>query len=122
MDNEFGAFLKVKRKDKKLTIRTFANLIGKSSSYVSQFEHGIRIAPKGEVLHTMAKALSLNDTEREEFFDLAAKSRNSVTKDLVDYINAHPNVKETIRLSQKCEISEEEWSDFAKSIKEKFLL
>lgn len=122
MDNEFGAYLRRKRKDKKLTVRTFADLIGKSGSYVSQLECGIRIAPKGELLHKMARALSLNDTERDKFFDLAAITRDSVSEDLADYINAHPNVKQTIRLSQKCEIPEKEWSDFAKSIKEKFLL
>ena len=122
MDNKFGEFLRKKRKNKNLTIRIFAELIGKSCSYVSQLESGLRTAPKGELLLRIANVLSLEGAEYEEFFDLAAISRDSVPKDLVDYINTHPNVKETIRLSKKCEIPEKEWSDFAKSIKEKFLL
>ena len=121
MDNKFGDFLRIKRKRKNLSVRTFADLIGKSGSYVSQLECGIRIAPKGELLHKMAKALSLSDEEREEFLDLAAITRDSVSEDLADYINSHTTVKKAIRLSKKCEIPEEEWSDFAKSIKEKFL-
>lgn len=121
MDNEFGNFLRRKRKYRNLTVRAFADLIGKSGSYVSQLECGIRIAPKGELLHKMAKALSLSDAECEEFFDLAAVTRDSVSEDLADYINSHTTVKETLRLSKNCEIPEEEWSDFAKSIKNKFL-
>ena len=121
MKSQFGDFLRRKRKRKKLSVRTFAELIGKSSSYVSQLECGIRIAPKGELLHNMARVLSLSDAEREEFFDLAAITRDSVPEDLTDYINSHTTVKETIRLSKKCEIPEKEWSDFAKLIKEKFL-
>ena len=121
MDNEFGIFLRKKRKENKFTVRVFADLIGKSSSYVSQLECGFRAAPKEELLRIIAKVLSLDGAEREEFFDLAAISRESVPKDLTDYIIAHPNVKETIRLSKNCKITEKEWSDFAESIKEKYL-
>lgn len=121
MDNKFGEYLRDKRKGSNYTVRTLANLIGKSGSYVSQLECGIRLAPKGELIQKIADVLSLNDEEREELFDLAADSRNSVPDDLADYINAHPDVKDTIRLSQKCEIPDKEWNDFAKSIKEKFM-
>ncbi len=122
MKNEFGKYLKTKRMDRGMTICGLAALIGKSTSYVSQLERGIRRPPKDQVINKITNVLLLNAEESEMLFDLAAKFRNSVPTDLVDYINTHPNVKETIRLSKECKIPETEWSDFAKSLKEKFMV
>lgn len=122
MEIEFGAFLRKKRKERHFTVKTLANLIGKSTSYVSQLESGIRPAPKHEMLESISNSLVLDKTEKEVFFDLAAKSRNTIPDDLTDYINSHDEIKETLRISQNRDVPDEEWQQFLNNLKNKFII
>lgn len=122
MSITFRDYLREKRKERHFTIKTLARLIGKSTSYVSQLESGIRIAPKQEMLEAISNSLVLDKTEKEVFFDLAAKSRNTLPDDMTDYINSHENVKKTLSLSKNCDVPEEEWQHFLKRLKNKFMI
>lgn len=122
MGSQFGDYLKEKRKERHFTVKILARLIGKSGSYVSQLESGLRSAPKNASLERIAEALVLNDSEKNELCDLAEKSRKALSDDLTEYINSHDEVKEAIRVSQKQKVPREEWDKFLKGLKEKFLL
>lgn len=122
MKTEFGDFLKEKRKSRHYTVKILANLIGKSVSYVSQLESGIRPAPKRETLEKISDSLVLNTSEKEKLFDLAAKSRNALSDDLTEYINSHEEVKKAIRFSKGNDIPEDEWQHFYNQLKDKFLI
>ena len=122
MSTIFGDFLKEKRKDRHFTVKVLANLIGKSNSYVSQLESGIRPAPKLSVLEKISEALVLDEYEKREFFDLAEKSRKALSDDLTEYINSHDEVKEAIRVSLNQEVPKEEWDQFLRELKDKFLI
>lgn len=121
MSTAFGDFLREKRKDRHFTVKTLARLIGKSTSYVSQLESGTRHAPKQETLMIISETLVLDELEKKEFFDLAAKSRNTISDDLTDYINSHEEVKETLRVSTSRNVPEEEWKRFLNGLKNKFI-
>lgn len=122
MKTEFGDYLKEKRKSRHYTVKILASLIGKSISYVSQLESGIRPAPKKETLETISDSLVLNKGEKEKLFDLAAKSRNALSDDLTEYINSHEEVKKAIRFSKGNDIPEDEWHQFYNQLKDKFFI
>lgn len=122
MSVSFGDFLREKRKDRYFTVKNFARLIGKSVSYVSQLESNSRPAPKQKMLKNISNALVLNEKEREIFYDLAAKTRNTIPDNISEYINAHNEVKKTLLISEKREIPDEEWQRFLSEIKDKYLL
>ena len=122
MSKEFGDYLREKRKERHFTLKVFARLIGKSVSYVSQLESGTRSAPKQEMLHKISDALVLNKVEKKNLFDLADKSRKTLSEDLTDYINSHIEIKESIRVSKTKDVPKKEWQQFLNQLKDKFLL
>lgn len=122
MSKEFGNYLREKRKERHFTLKVFARLIGKSVSYVSQLESGMRPAPKENILDVISVVLVLNDKEIEKLYDFAAKSRNTIPDDFTNYINSHNEVKEALRISKNHNVPEEDWKQFLNQLKDKFLL
>lgn len=122
MSITFGDYLREKRKERHFTIKTLARLIRKSTSYISQLESGIRPAPQSKTLEEISNALALNDFEKKQLYNLADKSRKTLSNDLMDYINTHEEVKETLLVSKECDIPEEEWQQFLNDLKYKFLM
>lgn len=122
MSKEFGDYLREKRKERHFTLKVFARLIGKSVSYISQLENGTRPAPKQEILNRISDALVLNRVEKKKFYDLADKSRKSLSEDLTEYINSHDEIKESIMVSKIKDVPEKEWQQFLNQLKDKFLL
>lgn len=122
MSKEFGDYLREKRKERHFTVKILANLIGKSSSYVSQLESGLRVAPKMSVVEKISDALVLNEYEKRDFLDLAEKSRNKLSDDLAEYINSHDEIKETLRISKNRNVPNEEWQHFLNNLKNKFII
>lgn len=122
MKMEFGDYLKEKRKSRHYTVKILANLIGKSTSYVSQLESGLRVAPKMSVVEKISDALVLDEFEKSEFFNLAEKSRNKLSDDLAEYINSHDEIKETLRISKNRNVPNEEWQHFLNNLKNKFII
>lgn len=43
----------------------------------------------------------LSELESDEFYNLAAISKNTVPEDIINFINSHKYVKAAIRLSRK---------------------
>lgn len=122
MEIEFGDFLRKKRKERHFTVKILANLIGKSTSYVSQLESGLRVAPKMSVVEKISDALVLDEFEKSEFFNLAEKSRNKLSDDLAEYINSHDEIKETLRISKNRNVPNEEWQHFLNNLKNNFII
>lgn len=122
MSMTFGEFLREKRKERNFSLKLLARLIDKSKSYISQLENGSRPSPKRNTLEAISKALVLNDYENKILFDLADKSRNTISDDLSDYINTHKDVKEALQVSKSKDVPDEDWSSFLKQLKNKFMM
>ncbi len=122
MANTFGEFIREKRKVKQLTLRGFAKLSEISPVYVSNIEKGDRSAPSYEILLNMAQVLILDDLERENMFDLAAKSKNSIAiaSDLVNYINGCEMAHTTLRKANRCNADDSDWEYFLEYLKNKY--
>ena len=86
MENEksFGRFLISKRQEKEISARQLAIALDYSAVYICDSEKDRRPVPD-EILEKLPVLLHLSEEEKEEMYDLAARSRNTVSADLPEY-------------------------------------
>lgn len=115
MSCTFGAFVSQKRYEQCISLRQFADIIKISPEYLSKIENDERPAPSADILTRMSDKLLLSETEKEVFFDLAAKSKSdsSIAVDLLDYIHKYPAIYKTLRIAKRCNATDEDWQKFA---------
>lgn len=103
MLQNFGIFIMQTRIKKEYSLRKFAEKIQISPEYLSKIENRVRPAPSKDILKRMAKELKLNQSEKEKFYDLAAQTKSEcfIAVDLAEYINSHPVIYRTLRLSKR---------------------
>lgn len=70
-ETEFGKKLKVLRRENRLTQAQLGEKVGISGSYITMIEKGKRRSIKREKVEALAKALGLDDEEKDEFLILA---------------------------------------------------
>lgn len=105
----FAEFLKIKRQEKGINLRTFANMLEIAPSYLSDIEKEKRNAPTQEILEKIAILLNLDDNDRNTLYDLAAKSKNEVAMDITKYVTDNKNVRVALRTASEMKLGDEEW-------------
>ena len=105
----FGEYIKQKRQEKGKTLRGLADEIGIAPSYMSDIEKGKRNAPTQEYLEKLITVLELNEEERNELFDLAATSKDTIAQDLTEYVSENPNVRVALRKAMDLKLGDDEW-------------
>ena len=113
----FGSFIIQKRLEREITAREFSKRINLSAVYICDIEKDRRAAPRAEILNRMADALTLTKSERGIFYDLAARSKNTVSDDLPEYIMENEVVREALRTAKDREIDMGVWQGFIDQIK-----
>lgn len=88
----FGEYVRAKRQERKMGQRELARALGISPSYINDIEKNNRVAPRPEIIKSLAELL---EADAETIFDLAGLSRKTIPPDVDEIINAHP---ETIPL------------------------
>jgi transcriptional regulator with XRE-family HTH domain len=63
MENEFGEFIRIKRKGQNITLVQLAKKTGLSQPYLSQIENGKRDTPKLDIINKIAGALDIDSYE-----------------------------------------------------------
>lgn len=123
-NNLFGIYLKSKRIQKDLSLRQLAKSLDIGHTYLLNIENGNRPPPNDKMLKQIAVALSLDDEERQLFFDLAAKSkqiRNNknyyLPVDVSEYISKTNSAKKAIRTANSMGCSDEFWNELLKKLK-----
>ena len=111
----FGSFLIDKRMEQELSARQLANALGISAVYMCDIEKDRRPAP-ADMLKNLPRILQLSETEINLMHDLAAKSRNSVSADLPEYIMEKDIVRAALRTAKKHNVTDKQWEDFIKRI------
>ena len=110
MAYKFGEYLRVKRNKAKLTQEQLADAIGKTGMYISNIEKGKNYAPpKQSDLDDLAEKLDLSDQERITFYEAAAADRSTLPKDMIDYINKCPSLRNLLRIAIERNISDNDW-------------
>lgn len=121
MSNAFGYYIKDKRIEKNISIRTLASLAGISATYVSNIENGLRSAPSMEIIQRLAEALELSGEEKLLFYDIAVSDRSDmVAADVAEYLKNNYVANDAIRSLMELGISEEDWQNFVNRMKEKY--
>jgi len=118
----FCEYLKSCRKKQNLTLTKAAQMMGISSSYLSSLEGGTRPAPAFETLNKMADVLNLNKKERYRLYDLAAESKQppALADDLNAYIYQNIKIRDILRYSMECNISDDELETIFSFIKKNY--
>ena len=93
----FGEFLVKKRLEHNLSARQLAIALDYSPVYICDIEKGRKPVPD-EILEQLPRLLLLDEAETNEMYDLAAKSRNTISADLPDYIMKKDIVRAALRV------------------------
>jgi len=114
----FGAFLKGKRKDRGITIRSMADNVGVAAGYYCDIESGRR-SPIGICLLDKAiEVLKLTEADRQTLYDLAGKARSAAPPDLTQYINGSKAARVALRAARE-KASDEDWLRFLGELERK---
>lgn len=111
----FGEFLIKKRLEHEMSARQLAIALDFSPVYICDIEKGRKPVPD-EILEQLPRLLHLTEPEINEMYDLAAKSRNTVSADLPKYIMEKDIVRAALRTAKKHNVTDKQWEDFIKRI------
>lgn len=114
-ENTFGRFLVSKRMEQELSARQLAIALDYSAVYICDIEKDCRPVPD-EILEKLPALLHLDESETNEMYDLAAKSRNTVSADLPEYIMEKDIVRAALRTAKKNNATDKQWEDFIRRI------
>lgn len=109
----FGSFVRQKRLERDMSLRTLAQKLELSPVYMSNIENNLKPAPSQAKLDKLAQLFLLDKADTELMWDLAAKSRKQrVSVDLPEYIMERDIVRATLRTARECEATDEDWQEF----------
>ena len=111
----FGEFLIAKRMEREMSARQLAIKLDFSAVYICDIEKNRRPVPD-EILEKLPLLLHLNEAETEEMYDLAARSRHTVSADLPEYIMEKDIVRAALRTAKKHNVTDKQWEDFIRRI------
>lgn len=83
--------------------------------YICDIEKDRRPVPD-EILEKLPVLLHLSEEEKDEMYDLAARSRNTVSADLPEYIMEKDIVRAALRTAKKHNVTDKQWEDFIRRI------
>ena len=119
----FGSFIRKKRLalEHAVSLRKMAQLINLSLVHMSNIETGQNAAPRNDVLERLAEQLKLDKREREQMYELAAKSKNytAIPGDLTDYIATHEYARIALRAAKDTDATDQEWQEFAERLRKR---
>ena len=112
-EKTFGDFLIAKRMEREMSARQLAIKLDYSAVYICDIEKNRRPVPD-EILEKLPSLLLLSETE--EMYDLAARSRHTVSADLPEYIMEKDIVRAALRTAKKHNVTDKQWEDFIRRI------
>ena len=117
MEKTFGTFIKEKRLEKGINLRKLAELLVLAPAYISDIENGNRNSPSPDKMEKLVEVLGLNEDERNEMYDLAAKDRdNTVAPDISQYVKSNDLVRVALRKARNLNLGEQEWLKIIKKM------
>lgn len=123
---KFKELLRLKRTERKMTIRKLASLIGISPAFLCDLESGSRSFPANSrkypnLLENIISALELDDHDKELMVQLANESmleKDKISPEVKEYLQGVPRAQEALRKAAQCGASDEAWEAFIKSLSE----
>ena len=119
MSKNFGEFIKDKRLQAHITLRSFAESLGVSAPYVTDVEKDRKNPFNNELLEKAATILHLDDDEKVKMYDLAGEKRNEIAPDIPDYIMQRGYVSAALRTARDLDADEADWQRFVDELKKR---
>ena len=124
---EFKEFLMLKRKEKGLTIRGFASLLGISPAFLCDLESGNRAFPANskkypDLLKRIIEKLELNSNDASFMSKLADESmlsKDKIALEVKEYLQNVPLAQQALRKAQENNVTDEQWNEFIRMIERK---
>lgn len=117
MGYTFGSYVREKRLEKGVNLRTMARILDIAPAYMCDIENDHRYPPEKEKIKMIAESLCLNRQETDFLFDLAGETRkNSISPDLSEYIMSKTSVRVALRLARDNGLDNEEWEHIVRII------
>lgn len=113
---KFGRFISEMRNKHAMNMQELAQRLEITTSYLSQLERGIRNNPSLKLLKHISEVLQLNE-EVNKLFDLCAKANNTVSPDIIEYINQHNVVLKVLRVARDVGVDDMIWIEFIERLK-----
>lgn len=110
----FGRSLRYIRRAQGISLRSVANAVNKTPTYISDIERGNNRPPELTLLKELMKALAMDQvpTDIQDYlYDLAARERGEVSGDITEYIMAQSELRKLIRLAQQKNDIGELWQE-----------
>lgn len=104
-NDTFGDCLRALRIEKGLSQEKLASGIGRKKMTISDIEKGRNNPPQGEILERIIHCLMLSDSEAQNLRFLAAKERNLIPNDVVDYFFSDPYICAALRIAMTRKLS-----------------
>lgn len=117
MSKNFGEFIKGKRLQAHITLRSFAESLGVSAPYVTDVEKDRKNPFNNDLLEKAASILHLSDDEKTEMYDLAGEKRNEIAPDIPDYIMQRDYVSAALRTARDLDADEADWQRFVDELR-----
>lgn len=121
---KFGEYLEGKRKERAIPLRTFAQKIRISPSFLCDLESGYRTFPSDEkcegLMGRIIKELTLNDEEAETLRKLADESmfsKGKVPSEIIHYLQSVPAAQMALRKAKESNASDETWQAIVEDMK-----
>ncbi len=109
----FGSFVRQKRMEKEMSLRSLAQRLELSPVYMSNIENDLKPAPSQAKLDKLVQIFMLDKKDIELLWDLAAKSRKQrVSVDLPEYIMDRDIVRVALRTAKELDATDKDWQDF----------
>ena len=93
-----------------------ADSLDEVKSYLEEEGMDIDGMSADEILEKLPSLLLLSEAETEEMYDLAARSRHTVSADLPEYIMEKDIVRAALRTAKKHNVTDKQWEDFIRRI------
>ena len=89
-------------------------MLNLSPVYMSTIETGQAAAPRNEILTKLEEHLKLDKWEREQMYELAAKSKSytAVPGDLLEYISTNEYARIALRAARDMNATDRDWQEF----------
>ena len=111
----FGKFIRLRREELCISLRSMASKLEMTASYLSDVENGLRYAPIKDI-DKFKKEFRIQPDEEEKFEELAHLSRNNCEPEIIRYLLENPEARKALKIAVKNNLDGKKLLDIIENI------
>lgn len=117
MKQSFGTKLRSMRLERKMTLRTFASLIGVTPTTLSALENDDGKSPDHKVLEKICEVCTVDQSDREELYQLAENFKSNTPITVPFQSSKDDNVVHiALRVAKGIDQTDDAWKEFMQQL------